>query len=552
MRRRTAFALVGVAVLLPACRREIAAGSFRFEAVPPETSGLDFREELQGGLLDNLTKSAMGGLALVDYDGDGRVDVYCTNGGWDDRLAGPSLKPERPAKCRLYRNLGGMRFEDVTEKAGVGFTGAAFGACVGDFDGDGHPDLFVPAYGMPALYRNRGDGTFEDVAERAGLTAGFYAGATFLDYDRDGVLDLFASQYVDMGDVDMALNRPGDFAPPGAYHAQPARLWRGRGDGTFEETTHKARVSTAGKGMGVLATDVDDDGWIDLFVANDGMPNFVWRNQGDGTFADAAARLGVAFGSDGDARASMGVTAADLDGDGRLDYLVPDSAGGCVYVAKDRHFTDRARDWAFAKMTFGFIGWADVAFDAENDGLLDVWKVHGDLRRLDGQTSKLVSNRGRAERGAVSFVYEPPAMGPEVDALRMAACAEAAMAGRGGVAADFDDDGREDLLALALMDQAHLFRNVTEHGGNWVRVRLAGKKPNTMAIGARLTAKCGGRPVVREISSSVGYISAPDVRQHIGLGTETSLDDVVVRWPSGKVQKVGTLEGNGDRVVTEE
>ena len=545
MRTGAAFALVAVAALPAACRDKVAAGSFRFADVPPE-SGFDFREELQGGILDCLTKSAMGGVALIDYDGDGRVDIYCTNGGWEDRLADQSIKPDKPARSRLYRNLGGMKFEDVTDKAGVGFAGAAFGACVGDFDGDGTADLFVSAYGMPALYRNKGDNTFEDVTHRAGITSGFYAGATFLDYDRDGVLDLFASQYVDAADVDAALNSAGDFAPPGAYKPQPARLWRGRGDGTFEETTHIARVSTGGKGMGVLATDIDDDGWPDVFVGNDGMPNYVWRNRGDGTFADAAVRLGLAYGSDGGARASMGVTAADIDGDGRLDYLLPDTDGGCVYVPNDRYFTDRSHDWGLAKMTFGFIGWADVAFDAENDGLVDVWKTHGDLRTLNGQSSKLVSSRGRGERGAPLFVYDPPPPGGED------VCAEASVCGRGGVAADFDDDGREDLLLLALMSRAQIFRNVTEAPGNWVRVRLVGRKPNTMAIGARLTATCGGRPVVREISSSTGYISAPDVRQHIGLGAETSLENVVVRWPSGEEQKVGTLEGGGDRVITEE
>jgi hypothetical protein len=546
MRSATAF-LVLAGSALTGCGGDPVAGSFRFEAVPGDRSGLDFRQELPGGVLDSSVKSAMGGVALIDYDGDGRVDVYFTNGGWDDRLGALAVKPQTPARCRLYRNLGGMKFEDVTEKAGVGFEGPALGACVGDFDGDGRPDLFVSAYGMPALYRNRGDGTFEDVARQAGLVEGFYAGATFLDYDRDGVLDLFASQYIDLDDVDRALNRPGDFAPPAAYQPHPAHLWRGRGDGTFEDRTHEARVGSAGKGMGVLASDVDGDGWIDLVVANDGMPNFVWRNQGDGTFADAAARLGMAFGSDGDARASMGVTAADLDLDGRLDYLMPDTRGGCVYAARDRYFTDRAKDWAFEKMTFRFVGWTDVAFDAENDGLLDVWKVHGTLNRLDDtQPPKIVSNRGRGERGAMVFQYDPPMINGDAE------CAEVAMVGRGAVAADFDDDGREDLLALSLMDSAHLFRNVTEKPGNWVRVRLVGKKPNTMALGARLTGKCGGRPVVREVSSSTGYICAPDVRLHIGLGGSKSLTDVVVRWPSGKEQKVGTITGNGDRVVTEE
>lgn len=538
--------LVALVLAAAGCGPHVVPGSFRFTEVAEESSGLTFRHELPGRVLDNLSKSAMGGIALIDYDGDGKVDVFCPNGGWDVRIAGIAGKPEKPARCRLYRNLGGMKFEDVTEKSGVGFEGAAFGACVGDFDGDGRPDLFVPAYGMPALLRNKGDGTFEDVAERAGLVAGFYAGATFLDYDRDGVLDLFASQYVDAGDIDQALNQPGNFAPPGAYRPQPARLWHGRGDGTFEDVTHKARVDTVGKGMGLLATDVDDDGRVDIVVANDGMPNFVWRAQEDGTFADAAGRLGMAFGLDGEARASMGVTAADLDGDGRLDYLMPDTRGGTVYVAKGRFFTDRAKDWAIAAMTFGQIGWTDVAFDAENDGLVDLWKVHGDLRTFDPLWPKIVSNRGVGPTGAMQFEYNPPPVGSESDG------AETGMTGRGAVAADFDDDGREDLLALSLNGRLHLFRNVTEHPGRFVRVRLAGKPGNTMALGARLTARAGHLRVVREVSGSTGYISAPDVRLHIGLGDEGSLDDVVVRWPSGKEQKVGSLEAGRDHVIREE
>jgi hypothetical protein len=535
-------------VVLAACGHGVEPGSFRFAEVPPETSGLTFVHELPGGVLDNTVKSAMGGVALIDYDGDGKVDVFCTNCGWDERVGPRDAKPAKVPTCRLYRNLGGMRFEDVTEKAGVAFAGAAFGACVGDFDGDGRPDLFVSAYGRPALYRNEGDGTFKDVAEKAGLEPGLYAGATFLDYDRDGVLDLFASQYVDPKDIDPALNRPGDFAPPSAYEAKPARLWHGRGDGTFEDVTFKAGIGSSGKGMGVVATDVDGDGWIDIVVANDTMPNFVWRNQGDGTFADAAARLGLAFGADGEPRASMGVTACDLDGDGRLDYLVPDTHGGAVDVASGKFFTDRSLDWGFKKMTFGFIGWTDVALDAENDGRIDVWKVHGDLRHCekgDGQWSKLVSNRGPiGPKGAMHFEYNPPVGDP-------AECAEAEITGRGAVAADFDDDGREDLLVIDLKGPARLFRNVTDKPGHWVRIRLEGRIRNTMALGARVTGRAGDLNVVREVCGSTGYISAPDVRLHIGLGDAKSLDDVVVRWPTGKEQKIGSLAADRDHVIRE-
>jgi enediyne biosynthesis protein E4 len=550
-RAKALVAIVGaLATLAVGCRRHVAPGPPLFEEVP-ESSGFSFRHELPGGTLDNLMKSAMGGVALVDYDDDGRVDVFCVNGGWDDRLAGTGRKPATLPTCRLYRNLGGMRFEDVTEKAGVGFTGFALGACVGDYDGDGRVDVFVSTYGRPALFRNKGDGTFEDAAAKAGVPPGFYAGATFLDYDRDGVVDLFVSQYVDPSDLagDPRPQREGDFATPGAYQPQPARLFHGKGDGTFEDVTARAHVGTPGKGMGVLATDVDGDGWIDVFVANDGMPNFLWRNQGDGTFAEAAGAFNLAYGEGGDVRASMGVTAADLDGDGRLEYLVPDTTKGAAYVrrGRDREFVERANDWGLGAATFGFTGWSDVALDAENDGRLDVWKVHGDVRKVtDGQWAKLARNKGAGPKGGVAFVYEPPPPQREFEG------AEAKLAGRGGVAADLDDDGREDLLLVGLNARARIFRNVTSPVGHWVRVKLVGKAGNTSALGARLTGKIGDRPVVREVSSATSYLCAPDLRQHVGLGDADELDDVVVRWPSGREQKVGSLEAGRTHDVREE
>jgi hypothetical protein len=283
------------------------------------------------------------------------------------------------------------------------------------------------------------------------------------------------------------------------------------------------------------------------------MPNFVWRNQGDGTFADAAGRFGMAFGGDGQPRAGMGVTAADVDGDGRLDYLVPDTVGGSVFIASGPperpYFRDRAADWAFKAATHEQIGWADVAIDVDDAGRLDVWKTHGDLRSVkyeDGQWPKLVMNRGPGPHGGMVFEYDPPPPHRESEG------AEVFVAGRGGVAADFDDDGREDLLLVALNGRARIFRNVTEPSGHWVRIRLVGKKGNTSALGARLTGVVGKSPVVREVSSSTGYISAPDLRLHVGLGGEDELRDVVVRWPSGKTQRVGALAADRDHVIREE
>jgi enediyne biosynthesis protein E4 len=532
---RSLLFLAGIALSASACNDPVPA-TVRFAEVP-SASGFRFRHELPGGRLDSLPKSAQGGLALLDFDGDGRIDIYCVNGGWDDALA-RAERPKTLAANRLFRNLGSMRFEDVTEKAGVGDTGFGLGACTGDFDNDGDVDVFVCNYGRSVLYANRGDGGFDDVTDAAGIPTGFHAGATFLDFDRDGHLDLFIGQYVDpQGTVTPgAAEASEEVLPPMAYLPQPAVLLRNRGDGTFEDVTRAAGLAKEGRAMGVLATDLDDDGWIDVLVANDGMANFAWRNGGDGTFRDIAPTKNLAYGLDGGERASMGVSSADVDGDGRLDYLIPDTMGGAIYVARDTWFAERAADWGMAAYVTRLVGWADIAIDADNDGSVDVYKTHGDLNRLLSQESQLFLNGGNGS-------FQPLRSD---DSPRVDACA------RGGVAADFDDDGRVDVLVLALNNRARLLRNVTDDAGGWVRLRLAGTKSNRSAIGARVTARVGDRPVVQEVSSAAGYISAPDLRLHFGLGAEDVLADVEVRWPSGETQSFGALEAGRDHVLTEE
>ena len=539
-----ALAVLALAVLvlaLTACDGERTPSHIAFDLVPAE-SGFRFRHELPGGTLDNLPKSAMGGVGVFDADGDGLLDVYCVNGGWNDAIAGSGRRPAQVPTSRLFRNLGGWRFEDVTERAGVGFAGAGMGICIGDVDNDGDVDFFVPAYGRTALYLGRGDGTFEDASARSGIAAGMHAGACFLDYDRDGLLDLFAAQYVDPRGADPSVvttNQEGDFPGPGAYRGQPARLYRGRGDGTFEDVTSKAGVGTPGKGMGALATDVDGDGWIDIVVANDTEANHVWLNKGDGTFRDAAATLGMAFGLDAEPRGSMGVSAADLDRDGRLDYLVPDTRGGAVYAGRERWYTDRARDWGLAAGSHAQTGWADVPFDADNDGWIDVYKVHGDVRTLYTQPSFLLRNdAGRFARVDV---------GPE----GRAAAAEVDLAGRSAVAGDLDGDGLQDLVVMGLNSHAVMLRNRSTGAGNWVRLRLVGTKSNRMALGARVSGRCSDLPLVGEVSGSTSYISAGDVRLHFGLGADDEMADVVVRWPAGAEQRLGDLDAGREHVIRE-
>ncbi len=521
---------------VPACKQQRFPTRLAFQEVE-DGAGFRFRHELPGGHLDNLPKSAMGGLAVLDYDGDGLLDVYCVNGGWHAALT-TSSRPKTLAPNRLFRNRGGMRFEDVTRQAGVDDTGAGMGVCVGDVDNDGHPDLFVSNYGRSVLYRNRGDGTFEDVTDRAGIAPGVHAGAAFLDYDRDGLLDLFVSQYVHIDETAARVVsiQEGSFPGPMAYLPQPAFLYRNEGGLRFRDVTVDAGLSARGKGMSVLATDVDDDGYPDVIQANDGMPNFVWRNQGDGTFKDVAAVKGLAFGIDGQERSSMGITAADIDGDGRIDYLIPDTTGGSLYVARETWFTDRARDWGVVTHTLNQVGWSDVALDADNDGRVDIYKTHGDLRTLDPQRSRLFHNLG----------------GGVLDIARTGKVAQLDTSARGAVAADLDEDGLADLVVLVLGGRARLFHNRTKGAGNWVRFQLVGTRSNRMAIGARVWARVGDHKRVAEIGSSTGYISATDPRVHFGLGDADEVDELTIRWPSGHVQtEEGPFEAGRTHVIEE-
>ncbi len=542
-------------LLLAAASALVVAGcgprdpaQIRFESVPAE-SGLRFRHELPGSALDSLPKSAMGGFALIDYDGDGKVDVYCINGGWDETY-GLAPKPAKPARSRLFRNLGGMKFEDVTDATGAGLENFALGACVGDIDSDGKPDLFVSCYGRSVLLRNRGGAAgFEDVTERAGIDVRLGAGAAFLDYDGDGDLDLFAGQYVDPakpatgGMAHAAMD--GTFPGPAAYEAMPSILYRNRGDGTFEDVTHAAQVGKGGKAMGVVAADFDGDGREDIYVANDSMPNFLWKNKGDGTFVDTAPATGAALGREGEDRASMGVTLADLDGDGREEILCPDTRGGVCYQPRQKWFTDRAADWGLLAHSNQLIGWTDAALDADCDGITDLYVVHGEIRTRAPQPSFLVRGEvvgGKGHEPMFDRVEDATGRAPDVEGI-----------GRSALAADLDDDGREDILFLALDGRFRVWRNVTEDGGRHVRIRLTGDAKNPLAIGAvvrgTVSTAVGKRTLVRRVASSSGYLCAPDLRMHFGLGESSSLADVVITWPGGATQQAGKLDA-GEHVIS--
>jgi len=295
-------------------------------------AGLDFAHVLLDGEMDNIVESLGSGAAFLDYDGDGFLDVYFVQTGWRDGVV-DAEQPRTLPQNRLYRNLHDGRFADVTERAGVGDTGFGIAAVAADYDGDGLQDLYLCNVGPNRLYRNRGDGRFEEVGRHAGVDdPRFSAGATFVDVDGDSLLDLYVANYLEYDPAYNYFYSPDVFSPPLAYEAQPDSLYRNRGDGTFEDVSLASGIARlAGRGMSVLASDFDDDGWTDIFVANDESANFLWRNDGAGSFEEIAERAGVAYGVSGDATAAMTADRGDCDGDGLLDMVVTDTAYGSLY-----------------------------------------------------------------------------------------------------------------------------------------------------------------------------------------------------------------------------
>jgi len=488
------------------------------------------------------------GVAFIDYDNDGWLDIFVLNG---TRFSGAPVD----ASNRLYRNNRDGTFTDVTRKAGLFKQGWASAVCAGDFDNDGHTDLFVTYWGQNVLYKNNGDGTFSDVTAKAGLIdpkRRWGAGCTFLDYDRDGKLDLFVSNYVDFDPGKVPKPGQNSFCnwkgipvncgplglPPGSHS-----LYRNNGDGTFTDVSAKSGVSKArgSYGMTAVAADFDNDGWPDIYVACDSTPSFLFKNNHDGTFSEIGLESGVALNEDGMEQAGMGIGVGDYDLDGNLDVFKTHFADdtNVLYRNDGRgNFQDMTIRSGIAVET-RFIGWGAGMTDLDNDGLPDIFFVTGNvypevekkLEQYPYKTPRVIF------RNLGGGVFEE--LLGEIDEVHSS---------RGCAFGDFDNDGDVDLLIWNMDAPPSLLRNdLNAPGRHWLKVKLEGTVSNRSAIGARVTVSYGGKKQSQEVLSQASFYSVNDWRLHFGLGA-ASVVDVEVRWPTGKKELFAKV--TADALVT--
>ncbi len=487
-----------------------------------------------------------GGVAAFDYDGDGKTDVFFTNG-----AAIPSLKKESAEyHNRLFRNEGGMKFRDVTGEAGLAGEGYSIGAAAADYDNDGHIDLFVAGVNRNILYHNSGHGSFEDVTAKAGIQSGVWAVAGgWFDYDNDGWLDLFVVNYVEWSlDRDRFCGDPNRnlraYCHPRYYAELSNKLYRNRRDGTFEDVSERAGISRfGGKGMGIAFADYDQDGNVDVLVTNDYLPNFLFRNRGDGTFEEKALPAGVALRDDGAFISNMGADFRDYNNDGLPDAAIVALNGQTFPLFRNMgkgSFRDATLSSGLARLSVQHGGWSPAFVDLDNDGWKDLFvacsHVNDVIERMEAsqyrQTNAVFANKGG--------VFEDASAGSGLDIA-------SPKAHRGAALADFNNDGRIDVVVSALNDAAELWENVTPGAGNWLSVRLIGTKSNRDGIGAVVRAD----DQYNHMTTSFGYGSSSHQGVHFGLGAKTAAAEVEIRWPSGIVQSLRNVAANREIVVRE-
>jgi enediyne biosynthesis protein E4 len=553
-------ALIAAALVLPPQdARPAAAGPLFVESAA--STGLNFTH-VNGASGQYFMPEQMGaGVALFDYDNDGDLDVFFVQGGpldagSGDRKTGPS--------CRLFRNdltVGpdgkrSLHFTDVTERAGLALRTYGMGAAVGDYDNDGYLDLFVTGVGGATLFHNNGDGTFTDVTAKAGLTDSLWStSAAFVDYDRDGRLDLFVAHYLDFS---IASNKvchdavgARDYCSPRAYTPVPAKLFHNDGNGRFSDATEAAGISKAyGAGLGVATGDYNEDGWPDLYVANDATPNQLWINHKDGTFRDEGLLSGAALNAAGNPEGSMGIASGDFNLDGHEDLFVTNIVGEtfALYV-NDGHavFEDARVKAGLGAPTAAFTGFGTDWFDYDNDGLPDLFIANGAVNIVEAQRGQPSPFRMRNQlfhnAGGGRFEETSAVAGPAF---------QRAGIGRGAAFGDLDNDGDVDIVvtnnggpALLLLNQA------VEHGSanHWLSVIARQPSANRFAFGAWIGVERTGKPTLwRRVRTDGSYLSASDARVHFGLGDSLAIAAVVIQWPDGERERWTDVKA--DRAVT--
>jgi hypothetical protein len=505
-----------------------------------DCAGLRFVLENHPTPQKHLIESMAGGVAAFDYNNDGLTDVFFTNG-----ASIPSLQKDSPKYFnRLFRNEGGMRFTDVTEDAGVAGSGYSMGAAAGDYDNDGHVDLFVAGVFRNTLYHNRGDGHFEDVTEKAGIKSDKWAvAAGWFDYNNDGLLDLFVVNYASWspgydrfcGDPSRNLRV---YCHPKYFEGLTNTLYRNRGDGTFEDVSERAGIAQHhGRGMSLAFADYDNDGFMDIFVTNDNQENFLFHNRGDGTFEEVGVLAGVALPNSGKPVSSMGTDFRDYDNDGRPDISVVGLANETFPLFHNLGgglFEDATYRTRLSVLTIARSGWSTGFFDLNNDGRKDLFTTcsHVDDNVEMFQATKYKQpNAIFSNLGDGTFSDVSAQAGEDFQVPR---------AHRGCAFADFNNDGKIDVVVASLQDRAELWENVSPDPNHWIILKLTGTKSNRDGIGARvrIDKQCN------HMSSACGYASSSHFGVHFGLGKVEKIPSLEIRWPSGVVQVLRDVKAN--------
>jgi enediyne biosynthesis protein E4 len=550
---RPALALL-IAALLAVKLVELAGAAqqempIRFVNIASEAK-VAFKHENGATPQKYMPETMAGGSIIFDYNNDGWPDIFFVNGGSfvdKQKAAG--------ARHRLYRNNKDGTFTDVTATSGIGVSGFGMGACSADYDNDGWPDLYITSVGASKLYHNNGNGAFTDVTDKAGVGSQLWsASCAFGDIDNDGYVDLYVTNYVDFGvNNNKYCVYSGDsrvYCHPNVYNGVPDILYRNNGDGTFTDVSRPAGIYRPdGKGLGVVFGDYDGDGWIDIYVANDSTPNFLFHNKGKGFFEEVGLLAGVAVGSDGQALAGMGTDMGDVDGDGLLDIFVTnlDRQTHNLYRNLGKGlFADVTFESGVGEATLPFVGFGAVFFDYDNDTDLDLAIANGDVidnvSLFRDSTSYEQRNLLLQNNGMGKFRDVGPASGPGF-ALKKPS--------RSLSAADIDNDGDLDLLIGNVGQTADLLRNDGGNNSNSLSIRTIGSKSNRDGIGARLKLTVGGKVLIQEVRAGSSYLSQSDLRVHFGMDKAPRADRLEIRWPSGAVDVLQDIEANQILTVTE-
>jgi len=514
-----------------------ALSPIRFREVAQQ-AGLDFVLHNNPTPRKHMIETMAGGVAAFDYNNDGKVDIFFTNG-----AAIPSLEKDSPKFFnRLYRNDGRMKFTDVTLEAGVAGAGYSIGAAAGDYNNDGHTDLFVAGVYRNILYRNLGNGKFEDVTEKAGIKSDKWsvAGGWF-DYDNDGWLDLFVVNYAHWtpdfdrycGDHERNLRV---YCHPKYFDGLPNTLYRNRRDGTFEDVSKEAGiVEHIGRGMSVAFADYDNDGYTDVFVTNDNLPNFLFRNRGNGTFEEVALEAGVALTNNGAPIASMGADFRDFNNDGLCDINVTALAGETFPLFRNvgkGSFLDATHSSQLAQLSAARSGWSNGLFDFNNDGWKDLFTANSDV-------NDLIDLFQSAHYKQPNSLYANLGNGTFLDVSSDAGFTQA-RAHRGSAFADFDNDGKVDVVVSALGEPAELWQNISPDANRWLVLKLIGTRSNRDGIGAKI--RMGDQQ--NHVTTAVGYASSSPSTVHFGTGKLETIKRIEIRWPSGTVQVLQNVATN--------